>query len=345
MTGFSEAEAARLAEIALAGVHREYPSKILHSLESDADVRPPRELTPVFFGCYDWHSAVHGHWALVRLLRLFPGADFASKVERALERSFSADKIAGELAYLGARKHFELPYGMAWLATLGQELSEWEDARAERWLDLLSPLIEHALGRLESYARALPRPVRSGEHSQSAFGLGLLVDVARATGKAELARQAEHRVTELYGADRDGPLHLEPSAYDFLSPCLAEADLVRRVLEPAAFAAWLGRFLPGLPTRDEPWLAPAECPDPSDGKLAHLDGLNLSRAWMLAGIAAGLPPSDPRLGALDSAAREHREAGLGAVTGLHYEGSHWLGTFAVYLCTRRGLPARDSMAP
>lgn len=341
MTGLAEAEAVRLGEMVLAALHREYPNKILHALESDADVRPPRELTPVFFGCYDWHSAVHGHWTLVRLLRLFGDSPLRG-VEAALDASFSPDKIAGELAYLGAKAHkqFELPYGMAWLFTLGQELHEWRDPRAERWRGLLAPLIELAAERLERWALGVPRPIRTGEHSQSAFGLGLTLDASRATGRDALARRVAARVAELHAADRDGPLHLEPSAYDFLSPCLAEADLMRRVLDPDELAAWLGRFLPTLPTRDEPWLDPVRCPDPSDGKLAHLDGLNLSRAWMLEGIAAGLPPSDARRAALEAAARAHREAGLSAVTGAHYEGSHWLGTFAVYLTTRRGLPAR-----
>jgi len=325
----------------LDAIAREYPNKLLHALSSDADVRPPRELTPMFFGCYDWHSAVHGHWTLVRLLRLMPHANFSGDAEAALERSFGATRVQGELAYLRGegRTSFEVPYGMAWLLQLGVELFEWHDPRAERWATRLSPLLDLAEERLRGWALKLPRPVRTGEHNQSAFGMGLLLDWARSRNRQELLASMSGRAVALHADDRDGPLHLEPSGYDFLSPCLATADLMRRVLEPNPFAEWLGRFLPSVPlSGDAAWLDPVACPDPADVKLAHLDGLNLSRAWMLDGIASGLPASDPRAAALRSASHRHRDAGLAAVTGEHYAGSHWQGTFAVYLCTRRGLP-------
>ena len=180
-----------------------------------------------------------------------------------------------------------------------------------------------------------------GEHSQTAFAFGLILDWARTVGDGEMTSLVEKRSRDYYFADRDCPMAYEPSGQDFLSPCLAEADLMRRVLTQREFAAWLGAFLPRLP-RDgsTSWLRPAVVTDPTDGKLAHLDGLNLSRAWMLEGIVAGLPSDDPRIPSLRAAAAAHRASGLRSVTGEHYEGGHWLGSFAVYLVTGRGLPAK-----
>ncbi len=332
--------AERFAGLALSCVHREYPNKIAHVLASDADVRPPRELTPVFHGCYDWHSAVHGHWLLARLARLYPEASFAAAAREALAQSFTADKVAAEVRYLDAdgRATFERPYGLAWLLQLAAELREWDDPDAARWAATLEPLETRAAARIADWLPKLSYPIRVGEHSQTAFAFGLILDWARTRGDEAMATLVEGKVREFYLADRDCPLDYEPSGQDFLSPCLAEADLVRRVLAPPEFAAWLGGFLPGLPlAASRPWIPPAVVTDRADGKLAHLDGLNLARAWMLEGIAHGLPDEDPRRAALGRAVAEHREAGLAAVTGEHYEGGHWLGTFAVYLVTGRGL--------
>jgi hypothetical protein len=339
--------AAHFVTLALAGLHREYPNKISHVLDSDQDAAPPRRLTPAFFGCFDWHSAVHGHWTIVRLLRCCPASSFEAQASRALETSFTDEKIAGEIRYVRApgRSGFQVPYGMGWLLTLAAELAEWDDPRARRWMRTLAPLESIAAERMTSWVSKLPWPVRTGEHVQSAFGLSLLLDWAARRGREATAQQVATRARELYGNDVAGPLHLEPSGYDFLSPCLAEADLMRRVLPGAAFADWLGRFLPGIPEQaTAPWISPVTCPDPGDAKLAHLDGLNLSRAWMLQGIADALDPTDPRCSALLSAAAAHQLAGIAAVDGQHYEGSHWQGTFAVYLLTGRGraLDARQA---
>jgi hypothetical protein len=335
------AAAGRFADLALACVHKEYPNKIGHLLNSDADVKPPRELTPAFYGCYDWHSAVHGHWLLARLARRFPGAPFEAKARAALDQSLTPEHIAAEVKYLEApgRTTFERPYGLAWLLQLHAELREWDDPQARRWAAALEPLARTAAGRIRDWLPKLTAPIRIGEHNQTAFSFGLILDWARGTGDQQTASLLEGRIRDLYLKDRDCPTAYEPSGEDFLSPCLAEADLLRRVLSPDAFADWLGAFLPGVP-RDgrSDWLKPGVVTDPSDPKLAHLDGLNLSRAWMLEGIAAGLPAADSRLSALRAAAAVHREAGLRNVTGAHYEGGHWLGSFAVYLVTGRGLP-------
>jgi hypothetical protein len=334
--------AARFARLALECVEREYPNKIAHVMQSDDDAGTPRALTPAFYGCYDWHSSVHGHWLLVRLARTFPDADFSEPALAAVERNITERSIAGEVAYIEGegRSSFERPYGLAWLLQLAAELAEWEDPRAARLSKTIEPLERAAAERIGSWLPKLTYPIRTGEHAQTAFAFGLILDWARIRGDESMARLLEARVRGLYLGDRGCPLDYEPSGQDFLSPCLAEADLVRRTLTPTAFAAWLGAFLPGIPLGEsEQWLPPAIVTDRSDPKLAHLDGLNLSRAWMLEGIGSGLPADDPRLPAIRSAANAHRAAGLSAVTGEHYEGGHWLGSFATYLVTRRGVAA------
>jgi len=334
--------AERFANLALACVHQEYPNKIGHVLTTDADARPPRELTPAFYGCYDWHSSVHGHWLLARLARLLPEAAFAARARAALERSLTPANVAAEVAYLdgAGRASFERPYGLAWLLQLGAELREWDSEDARRWSQSLAPLEKEAAARVAAWLPKLTNPIRVGEHSQTAFAFGLVLDWARAGGDAELERIVVARSRDYHAADRNCPLAYEPSGEDFLSPCLAEADLMRRVLAPREFAGWLDGFLKHLPRDGRgDWLAPGVVTDPSDPKLAHLDGLNLSRAWMLEGVAAGLPGGDARVAGLRAAAAVHRAAGLEAVTGEHYEGGHWLGSFATYLVTRRGLTA------
>ncbi len=331
--------AERFGTLALECAHQEYPNKIAHVLQADEDALPPRQLTPAFYGCYDWHSAVHGHWLLARLARTFPEAEIAGHARAALERSLTPGNVAGEVRYFEGkgRTSFERPYGLAWLLQLAAELREWDDPDAARWRSALEPLERAAAARLEEWIPKLTHPIRGGEHSQTAFAFGLILDWARAAGDQGMADLLHRRIEELYLADRACPLAYEPSGHDFLSPCLAEADLVRRALQPAAYAAWLGAFLPQIPIGDDgTWLEPAVVTDPGDPKLAHLDGLNLSRAWMLEGIVAGLPAADPRIPSLATAARAHRRDGFAAVTGEHYEGGHWLGSFAMYLMTGRG---------
>lgn len=331
-------DAQRFARLALACIHREYPNKIAHVLNSDADVRPPRQLTPAFYGCFDWHSSVHGHWLLLRLLRLFPGGDFADAARSALCRSLTAENLAQEAVYLRAegRASFERPYGLAWLLQLCAELTEWDDSDALVFRRNIEQLEHAAVDRIGGWLPKLPFPVRSGEHSQTAFALGLMLDYAEAATNRNFEDVLREAALRFYEKDHDAPIAFEPSGEDFLSPSLAEADVMRRVLPGDEFSRWLGSFYPELRL-----FAPAVSPDRSDGKLAHLDGLNLSRAWMLEGIASALEASDLRRTVLESAARKHAEAGLAAVTGQHYEGGHWLGSFAVYLVTRRGIREKN----
>ena len=220
---------------------------------------------------------------------------------------------------------------------MAAELREWDDPDARRWSSTLAPLEELAARRLMEWVPKLGHPIRSGEHSQTGFALGLALDWARGAGRTDAARLLEREVRRLYASDRDCALHLEPSGHDFVSPCLGAADLVRRVLTPDEFARWLTAVLPGIPVEGgAPWLPVATPTDRRDGKLVHLDGLNLSRACMLDGVVHGLPPGDPRRAALIGATRDHADAGLAAVSGDHYAGGHWLASFAVYLVTRRG---------
>ncbi len=336
----------RFAILALSCVHREYPNKIAHVLSDDADARPPRELTPAFYGCFDWHSSVHGHWLLVRILRMDPGTPLRAAITDALDVSFTADNMAAEVAYYTGpgRSSFERPYGIAWLLQLVAELHESDDPELRAWRQTLAPLEREIVSRIQIWLPNLAYPIRLGTHNQSAFAFGLMLDYARTVGDSDLEQALEEKTLAFHRDDVNCPLDYEPSGEDFLSPCLMEADLMRRVLDETAFAAWLGGFLPGIPLDgSNDWLTPGVVLDAEDGKLVHLDGVNLSRAWALEGIASGLPAGDPREAALMASATLHRETGIAAVSDEHYSGSHWLGSFATYLVTRRGVtgPGRE----
>ncbi|WP_376694500.1 DUF2891 domain-containing protein [Wenzhouxiangella sp. EGI_FJ10409] len=329
--------AGRFAALALDCVDREYPNLVHHVMRGDDDVGPPRDLTPAFYGCFDWHSAVHGHWLLVRLTRRFPEAEFAEQARDKLAANLTEANLLAEAAYMAPpeRDGFERPYGLAWLLQLATELDQWDDEQAERWREWLEPVEAIAVRRLMDWIPKLHYPIRIGEHDQTAFAFGLALDYARQVGNDSLASVITDAARDFYTDDRNCPLAYEPSGHDFLSPCLAEADLMRRILAPDEFAAWLDGFLPTI--GEAQWLPVAVVTDRSDGKLSHIDGLNLARAWMLEGIAAGLPPGDSRREPLLAAASEHADAGLSGVSDAHYAGGHWLASFAVYLLTERGI--------
>jgi hypothetical protein len=326
------AVATELARRALTNIAREYPNHPQYWLDGATDLKPPRGQHPIFFGCFDWHSAVHTHWLLVRLLHTVSALPVRTAVEAALTRAFDAAKAGVEADYLARHPSFERPYGLAWLMLLAA------DTAATPWAAALAPLAAAARANVERWMASLRYAVRSGTHNQTAFALTLIFDAAATLADPELLTAVRTKALALFSHDTDAPLRFEPSGEDFLSPSLMEADLMRRVLPPHEFSHWLGRFLPGIPQNGaEAWLPPGEVDDETDGKWVHLHGLNLSRAWNLENLAAALPPADARARALAAAAAVHRAAGLHAVLATqHYAGDHWLPSFAVYLLTTRG---------
>jgi hypothetical protein len=322
-------QARHFAGLALGCIQRELPSSIQHSLASPDDVRGPRELHPAFYGCYDWHSAVHGHWMLVRLVRRWPGLPEAAAIRAALDANLTAAHLAAEAAYFATRPGYERPYGWAWLLQLAAELRTWNDPDGRRWAAHVQPLADLLVARYRAFFPRQTYPIRTGVHSSTAFGFALALDHARAVGHRELDALIVERSLAYFGGDRDVPAGWEPSGDDFLSPSLIEADLMRRVLPPDEFPVWLHGFLPrGLPPALE---QPAIVTDRGDGKLAHLDGLNLSRAWCLRAVAGALPAADPLRPQLLASADAHAAAGLAHVATGDYAGEHWLASFAVYL--------------
>lgn len=334
----------KFANFALACVHKEYPNKISHTLNNDGDIKAPHELTPAFYGCYDWHSSVHGHWLLARL-----AGDYQGRVEEpafvrpaiaALQKSITPQNIATEIAYFESpgRKSFERPYGLAWALQLDKELRNSASPELLALAPIYAPLAQKARNQIIAWLPNLRYPVRSGEHSQTAFALGLALDWANNANDIEFRNLIIARARAFYLNDKNCPINYEPSGEDFLSPCLAEAALMARVLPRAEFSRWLSAFLPQIPRNTSSgWLPIGIVTDRSDPKLAHIDGLNLSRAWMLHQIAASLPEWDKRTIPITSTAEAHANATLPAITGEHYEGGHWLGTFAVYLLSGEGL--------
>jgi hypothetical protein len=328
----NESGASHFARIALDCIHREYPNKLNQTLPSAEFLKPPRELHPAFYGCFDWHSSVHGHWMLTKLLTLFPEMPERDEIVAGLSQSLTADNIVGEVAYFDHESgSWERMYGWAWLLQLAMELGEWDDPLGAELANNLAPLT--AVIR-DKYIDFLPRqyyPVRTGVHPNTAFGIAFALDYARATGDDKLAGVLTEAALRYYRDDEACPLSWEPSGEDFLSPCLQEAALMARVLPRDDFSDWLGAFLPDF--ANTATLLPATVSDRTDGKIVHLDGLNLSRAWDLYIIANHL--GDERAAPVyRQLAAEHLAASLPHVASEHYEGSHWLASFAVYALTR-----------
>ncbi len=354
-------QAEACARLALANVVREYPAKQDHVLAGAADVRGPLELHPAFYGSFDWHSCVHMHWLLVRTRRLFPGLPSRDPIGALLDLHLAADRIAAECAYFARpqSRAFERTYGWAWLLELDHELVRSGDGRidhahaghdddggkAARWHGALAPL---ATAIAQRYVEYLPRqryPVRCGTHANSAFGLAFALDWACATGHAALAAACRDAALRWFGADRDFPAAWEPSGADFLSPALMEADLMRRVLDPDAYDAWLAAFLPDLAAdAARPLFMPAVVDDRSDAYIVHLDGLNLARAWNLRGMVFALDPQDARIPHLRHMAAVHLAAGLDGMGSGDYGGQHWLATFATLALTAVADAGRDAAA-
>jgi len=326
--------ASSFAKLALKGTNREYPNKPGHVLLSDADARTPKTLHPAFYGCYDWHSAVHGHWMLVRVLRAHPDLPEAKAIRALLTDHLTAEKLKAEVDYFnrGEAKSFERPYGWAWLLKLAEELSTWDDPDAKKWSANLKPLAELIANRYIEFFPKQTYPIRAGVHSNTAFGLAFAHDYARATRNTKLRELIDERAKAYYAKDVDAPARWEPDGADFLSPSLCEADLMRRVLPADEFRTWFHKYLPGA-SKGEPaaLFTPATVTDRTDPQLVHLDGLNLSRAWCLRGILLALPKDDPARKALIASELKHAASGLKHVSSGDYAGEHWLASFAVWM--------------
>ena len=329
----NDAAADRFAGLVLKCVRQEYPNKLDHVMNGAGEVQAPRALHPAFYGCFDWHSAVHGHWMLVRLLREHPGMTRAAEIRAVLDENLTPERIATEVAYLdqGNRRSFERTYGWAWLLKLAAELRTWDDPAAARWAAALQPLADDLAKQFQAFLPRQTYPIRTGVHPNTAFSLDLALDYARAVKNTGFETLLLERSRAWFGKDRSGPLAWEPGGEDFLSPCLEEAALMARVLPPRAFRHWLAAFLPTLPEG----LVPAVVSDRTDPKIVHLDGLNLSRARALRRIAAALGQADPRSTRLNQLADRHARASLPHMASGSYEGEHWLATFAVRLLSER----------
>lgn len=321
-------EANKLAELPLSCINVQYPNKLNQTLSGKAELGEPKELHPAFYGCFDWHSSVHGHWALINLLKEFPDLKRSEEIRAALKKSLSAENIQAEVDYFRNKEEstFERTYGWAWLLKLAAEIHTWEDPLARELEQNLQPLTALITDKFKEFLPKLKYPIRVGEHTNTAFALALAYDYAVATGKEDLKMLIEKRAKDFYLNDDNCPLAWEPSGFDFLSPCFSEIDIMRRVLPENAFRLWMDDFMPQLKNKDFS-LTVAEVSDRTDGKLVHLDGLNFSRAWVLYGLADQYPK---RYGHLKPIANEHVAYSFPNLVGDTYEGGHWLGTFALY---------------
>jgi hypothetical protein len=329
-TDLSPAIASQFAKLALAHVTREYPNRLDHVLNGPLDLKEPRDLHPVFFGSFDWHSCVHGYWLLATVLRLFPDGKEAREIEKLFDAQFTSSKVEAEVDYLDQpmRATFERPYGWAWLLMLAAELERHLTERANRWSQALAPLTAAFVDRYVGFLPKATYPIRVGTHFNSSFAIALALEYAEVTHNESLRKLLVRKAHDWYDEDLDCQAW-EPGGDDFLSPALMEAECMRRVLDATDFSRWLDGFLPRLTQRQPAALfKPAVVSDRRDGKIAHLDGLNLSRAWCWRSIASTWPVNDPRHSIAIDAAEIHLAASLPHVAG-DYMGEHWLATFAL----------------
>ncbi|WP_117883406.1 DUF2891 domain-containing protein [Aureibaculum luteum] len=320
-------EANHLASLPIGCIEVEYPNKLNQTIGDAADLQTPSALHPAFYGCFDWHSSVHGHWSLVSLLKQFPTLDNGAEIKEKLLKNISKHNILKEVAYFD-REHntsYERTYGWAWLLKLAEEIHTWDDETARTLEVNLQPLTDLIVQKYIEFLPKLKYPIRVGEHANTAFGLSFAYDYAKTLKNIELAELIEIRANDFYFKDADCPISWEPGGFDFLSPCLEEAALMKRVLPQVEFKKWMATFLPQLSNKNFT-LAVGEVSDRSDGKLVHLDGVNFSRAWSLNKIAESIPEYKH----LQNIANQHINNSLPNIVGDSYEGGHWLGSFAIY---------------
>lgn len=329
----TQAGAEHLASLAFHCIQTEYPNKLGHVIANSSEVRTPYDLHPAFYGCFDWHSSVHGHWMLIKLLKLFPEMENAEAIKQAIDQNLSKQNILDEVDYFGQtlNRSFERTYGWAWIFQLAYELKTWDNPQAEIWLSNLQPLHSHLRNSLISYLPKQTYPIRTGVHPNTAFALGFALDYAKLTEDKAFEEILIQRSKDYYLADKNYPAYLEPNGTDFFSPSLLEADLMHRILEPKEYENWMENYLPQIP---ENILNPAVVSDRNDLQLVHLDGLNLSRAWCMLGIAKHLEKNNPQKKQLLEAAEKHLKDALPNIASGDYAGEHWLASFAVYAMSR-----------
>lgn len=320
------AQAEKLAAFAFHCVDTEYPNKLNQTIGDASYLKTPKELHPMFYGCFDWHSAVHGHWSLIRLLKKYPNLSNAKDIRKKLDLHFTADNVKKELAYFDDKhnKNYERTYGWAWLLKLAEELHTWEDEDGKRWSKVMEPYANFIAGKYLEFLPKLQYPIRIGEHSNTAFGLTYAWDYANTVNHKPLKELIEERAKTYYTKDENCPASWEPGGFDFLSPCLEEADIMRRVMDKETYVKWVERFLPNLLSD----FKPVDVTDRSDGKMVHLDGLNFSRAWCLYGLAK--KTKNP---AHFNLANTHLKYSLDKIKSGEYAGEHWLASFAIYALT------------
>lgn len=321
------AQANKIATLPIHCIYTEYPNKLGQVIGSDADLQPPSALHPAFYGCFDWHSSVHGHWSLVALLKKFPKLGDAAKIKKMLLSNISKENIEQEVLYFQGKhnKSYERTYGWAWLLKLAEELHTWEDATAKELAQNLQPLTDLIAQKYIDFLPKLQYPIRVGTHSNTAFGLAFAWDYAETVDDHSLKESIKNKARKFYLKDKNCPLSWEPGGADFLSPCLQEAALMKRILPLDEFKAWLADFLPQLYDKNFS-LDTGKVADRTDGHLVHLDGLNYSRAWALHKIIEGMPA----LKHLENTANKHISHALPNLIGDDYAGGHWLGSFAIY---------------
>lgn len=323
--------ASHLASLPLKCILQEYPNKTSHTSVSDSDhLMTPRQQHPAFYGCFDWHSTVHGHWMLIRLLKQFPSLPEQQQIRKILHQTINSQNIQGEIAYFSGpmASSYERTYGWAWLLKLQEELTGWNDTDAIQWRAALQPLCDTIIKRWMVFLPKQTYPNRTGVHPNTAFGLCFALDYARKAGNKNFETAIIQAAMRLYGKDKNAPTVWEPDGSDFLSPSLEEADLMRRVLAGKDFISWFNRWMSmeGLKHVSQlPFVS-----DRNDLQIVHLDGLHLSRGWCMKGIAAELPANDPRKKILIRSAIKHLNTSLPNIASGSYGGEHWLASFAVY---------------
>ena len=320
-------EANVLAELPLHCVETEFPNKLGQTIGSAEDLGTPEALHPIFHGCFDWHSAVHGYWSMITLAKDFPDLEKADEIRAILQRNITPEKVAQEVAYFEKKlnKSYERTYGWAWLLKTAEALHTWDDPMARELENTLQPLTDVIVMRYKEFLPRLVYPIRVGEHTNTAFGLTFAYDYAITVGNTSFQQLIEQRAKDFYLKDAGCPVTWEPSGYDFLSPCMEEIDIMRRILPQNEFEPWLDQFMPQLKDTAYAW-EPGQVNDRTDGKLVHLDGLNFSRAWVLYGLAQQYPAYEH----LTQIANQHVAYSYPNLVGDTYEGGHWLGSFAIY---------------